>query len=341
MKTYHIILTHIGFWVFVILIRIPMIYIVDEPVMYSSNLFLSMFLHIVIFYLFYFIFGRLLIKRMIWQFMLFYIIFLPLYSIPVNYFYIFVFSKLEACQIVKPDKEKIDFIKVYISVLTTQSIYALLGAMFSVAIDWYKSARIKDGLEKQNIKNELALLRSQINPHFLFNTLNNLHSFVHRDQERTAYGIIKLSEIMRYMLYEANADKVPLEREIKHIENFIELQRMRLKEPNFVAFGVEGNIHDISIPPLLLITFVENAFKHGSKIVQSPGIIISLKTHEKSLSFEVVNYLAKESGLVTKEYTGFGLKNIRRRLDLIYGKNYTLEIDKDSEIYKVTLTLQV
>jgi LytS/YehU family sensor histidine kinase len=231
---------------------------------------------------------------------------------------------------VEVDKEINDFPKLYISVIVSQSIYSMIGAMFRITIDWFINNRNQQQLEQQNIKNELAVLRSQINPHFLFNTLNNIHSFVYRDQDKTSYALIKLSEIMRYMLYEANADRVLLEKEIEYVKNYIELQKLRYKDPDFVDLKIEGDISGKMIPPLLLITLVENAFKHGKKSTASPGISISLKTINNSLTFDVVNYVYHKPE-AKNEFSGFGLKNLERRLELIYGKEYKLDISKNSE----------
>lgn len=338
MRRLPLVMSHLGFWLFVIAIRIPMITRVENQPYYITQLVLSMFLHIIIFYVFYLYFGKILLHKKVWTFVLIAFPFLFLYSIPVTYFFIWAFSKAMELGFVDKDPDKGDTIMVYISVFVSQSIYAILGTFFRLTIDWFKTTRRQEQLEKQNISNELALLRAQISPHFLFNTLNNLHSFAYRDQDKTAFGIIKLSEIMRYMLYEANAEKVFLEKEIKYIENYIDLQRLRLKEPTFVEFKTSGQIEGTEIAPLLLITFVENAFKHASKNVENPGISIILISNTNSLTFEVSNYIANKNNTVTS-YNGFGLKNLMRRLDLIYGKNYKLDITNDGKKYSIKLEL--
>jgi len=340
MKRLHEILAHAGFWIFVIAIRLPMLNYTDNQPYYIWQLIVSMFLHIIIFYLFYFFFGRILLKRHIWQFLVFFILFLLIYSIPVTYFFLFTFNKLIYFGLVKEDPQKGSTLMTYISVITSQSVYAIMGTLFRFTMDWFRTSRHQEILEKQNVTNELALLRSQINPHFLFNTLNNIHAFVYRDQDKTAYGIIKLSEIMRYMLYETTSEKVLLEKELKYVQNYIDLQRLRVKNPDFIEIKVEGNIYGKMIPPLLLITFIENAFKHGRKNSPSPGITILLRSVENDMYFEVSNYITQRTEDESNEYKGFGLKNLQRRLDLIYNKNYTLEIVKDSEKYCVKLFIK-
>ena len=338
MKKQSVIITHITFWIIVITIRLPMLIKVDDQNYYISILLLSMFLHCIIFYLFYFIFGRILLTKQIWQFALFYVAFLTVYSFPVTYFFNFSVGLLPKFGVKIPADDEHDFYKIYLSVFTSQSIYALTGTLFRFTVSWFRNSLMQEELERQNIQNELALLRSQINPHFLFNTLNNLHSFAQHDQDKTAFGIIKLSEIMRYMLYETNTENVLLEKEIKYIENYIELQRLRLKNPDFVTFKVEGNIYGKKIAPLLLISFIENAFKHGRKNIESPGIMIHLACNENELTFKVTNFVTKKEYNIEKDQ-GIGLKNIKRRLDLIYGKNYKLDISENDDKYIVTLLL--
>jgi two-component system LytT family sensor kinase len=338
MNRINIAMTHIGFWIIVMAIRMPMLTRVDDQVSYLSVLFLSFSFHIIIFYLFYLYFTRIILKKHVTGFILFFLIFIILYSIPITYLFLLGYKKLLCVGFIKPDKDPGDFLKAYISVLTSQSIYAIIGTFFRLSVDWFRNIRHQEELEKQNIKNELALLRSQINPHFLFNTLNNLHSFVHRDQDKTAFGIIKLSEIMRYMLYETNAERVLLEKEIKYISDYIDLQKLRLKDPDFVKFSIEGDIAGKYIPPLLLISFVENAFKHCKINTPNPGILIILKTEKNSLSFEVINFIKKEPHSI-EENNGFGLKNLHRRLNLIYGANYRLDKFTDNEKYHIRLVI--
>jgi two-component system, LytTR family, sensor kinase len=339
MKRHWILLIHMCFWVLVIAIRLPMLIKVTDPSYYLFALVISLIVNSSTFYLYYFIIGKILIKRQIWIFILIYIGFIILYSYPVTHILDFLDSFALKFGIKVPDSEKSDFFKTYLSVATIQSIYALIGTFFSFTISWFRDNMKKEELEKQNIHNELSLLRSQISPHFLFNTLNNLHSFIYRDQDIAAASIIKLSEIMRYMLYETNTEYVLLEKEIAYIENYIELQKLRFKDPGFVKLLIEGNIYGKKIPPLMLITLVENAFKHGQRNTKETSIYISLKIQDNFLTFEVTNYILKKSKN-REEYNGFGLKNLERRLDLIYGKDYNIDIREENEKHYVKLQIK-
>jgi two-component system LytT family sensor kinase len=194
-------------------------------------------------------------------------------------------------------------------------------------------------LEKQS--GELALLRSQINPHFLFNTLNNIYSLVYKKSDDAPEAVMKMSSIMRYMLYDATTDKVLLEKEIEYLKSFIELEKLRIRHKDFVELNITGNVEGRTIAPMLLIPFVENAFKHGSRSVTNPGIRINLSIGPKQILFEVSNHV-RQNGTATKdEVGGIGLTNIRRRLNLLYPGKYQLDINQNEDMYLVNLILLI
>jgi len=186
---------------------------------------------------------------------------------------------------------------------------------------------------------ELALLRSQINPHFLFNTLNNIDTLVEEDPAKASDSIIKLSDIMRYMLYDASTEKVHLKDEIEYLKSYIALHQLRLSDQDYIQFNIKGENSNRIISPMLFIPFVENAFKHGKKNVVSPGVIINLFLERQFIKFEVQNYF-DEPVKGEKDITeGIGLKNIRRRLELIYPDNHELEIGNTNGEYHITLII--
>jgi ligand-binding sensor domain-containing protein/sensor histidine kinase YesM len=203
----------------------------------------------------------------------------------------------------------------------------------------FQAQQLKKELVVHNQSSELALLRSQINPHFLFNTLNNIYSLVYQRSDNAPEAVMKLSEIMRYMLYEATTEKVLLQNEINYLKSFIELQLLRIKNRDFVSFNITGNLAARTISPMLLIAFVENAFKHGIKKGDNHGISINLEVTDNKLIFDITNY-CRMSAPVNKDKTGgIGLTNIKRRLELLYPSHFTLDIRKDNEIYHVRLEL--
>ena len=215
-------------------------------------------------------------------------------------------------------------------------IYALL---IKFAIDWFDAQKLKAELVTQNKASEMALLRSQVNPHFLFNTLNNIYSLVYKKSDEAPAAVMKLSSIMRYMLYDATSDKVPLEKEIEYLQSFIELQKLRLKEKDFVEMNIKGSPFEKTIAPMLLIPFVENAFKHGSKTGSSPGIRIQLSITPQQILFEVKNSI-KSNLIIQKDASpGIGLHNIQRRLDLLYPGKHSLVITEDKNFFNVKLII--
>jgi|WetSurMetagenome_2_1015567.scaffolds.fasta_scaffold15119_3 two-component system, LytTR family, sensor kinase len=228
----------------------------------------------------------------------------------------------------------------FITLLYHAFLIIPFGIAFKLGKLWYDNFITQKILKAQSDANELALLRSQINPHFLFNTLNNIHSFIRREPDKASFGIIKLSDIMRYMLYKSDTEKVLLENEIEYINNYIELQKLRTSDTNFVKFNITGNYQGVWVPPLLFVPFVENAFKHGKKRGVSPGITINLSVLNNKIDFSITNYIKEEKN-VDNTKGGFGLKNIKRRLELLFGDKYELEtsVEENKFIVKLKITL--
>ena len=154
-------------------------------------------------------------------------------------------------------------------------------------------------------------------------------------------AMTKLSDIMRYMLYEANTEKVPLSKEADYLKSYIELLQLRLSKPDFIELTISGGTVDKPIVPMLLIPFVENAYKHCNKKSVSPGIRIFLNVDKDLLTFRVINSIKKD--MESKEYPegGIGLKNIKRRLELLYPEKHTLKISEDSDVYSVELCIKL
>jgi LytS/YehU family sensor histidine kinase len=207
--------------------------------------------------------------------------------------------------------------------------------------NWYRHEQEKKDLKNQSLHSELAMLKQQISPHFLFNTLNNIDTLIHKNQAKASESIMQLSEIMRYMLYETNSDKVPLQLEIKYIQSYIDLFKLSIKNQNFIRFAIEGNPANKFIAPMIFVPFIENAFKHGNKnIEENPGIDIKLIIKDNSLTYMVENHKRKESDTQDKT-SGIGLKNVKRRLDLIYGEKHELTINDKAGKFLIKLDLNI
>ncbi len=221
------------------------------------------------------------------------------------------------------------------------TIYGIYSLLIQLAIGWFDMQKLRTELMLQKQSGELALLRSQINPHFLFNTLNNIYSLVYKKSEDAPEAVMKMSSIMRYMLYDATTDQVMLEKEIEYLKSFIELEKLRIRHKDFVELSITGNIEGHTIAPMLLIPFVENAFKHGSRSAANPGIRISLSAAPKEIRFDVSNYLRKNATAIKDQVGGIGLNNIRRRLKLLYPGKHQLEIITDDTMFTIHLTLWI
>ena len=191
-------------------------------------------------------------------------------------------------------------------------------------------------LEHQNLEQQLEYLKYQINPHFFMNTLNNIHALVDIDPEKAKHTILELSKMMRFVLYEGNKQGVPLDREIAFLQNYITLMKLRYTDKVRITVTTPECLPYKEVPPLMFITFVENAFKHGVSYRQESFIEIELKTDDTSLAFTCRNSRIPAS---EDKHGGVGLKNVKKRLDLIYGNDYKLEIIDDPEIYSVSLTI--
>ncbi|WP_181306504.1 sensor histidine kinase [Rufibacter sp. XAAS-G3-1] len=210
-----------------------------------------------------------------------------------------------------------------------------LSSSLKVTGDYLRNERRRKELELQHTTTELELLKAQVNPHFLFNTLNNIYSLAYQNAPTTADAILKLSLLLRYQLYETNTNVVPLEREVEHLEHLLDLHRLRLTDPSLLTSQVDGNISGLSIPPMLLMPLVENMFKHG---LTSAPMHVHVSTLDGALTFTTQNRLKPGSGS-KDSYGGIGLQNLKRRLELLYPSGYTFSTRHQEQDFIATLTL--
>jgi LytS/YehU family sensor histidine kinase len=218
-------------------------------------------------------------------------------------------------------------------------ILGVYATLIKFAVQWFKDQKRKSELIMEKQKSELALLKSQINPHFLFNTLNNIYSLVYQKSDSAPSAVLKLSEIMRYTLYEVNVDRVPLKDEIEYIKNYIELQSLRYRNKNIIRTNIQCETDGKYISPMLLISFIENAFKHSDKGNEQQSININLLCENGKILFSIENYYKQEGNTAKDKNGGIGLANVRRRLDLTYKDNYKLDIKNSENKYSVKLEL--
>lgn len=218
--------------------------------------------------------------------------------------------------------------------------YAAIGTSYRLISDGLKADERTKEQENERLKSELSFLRSQISPHFMFNVLNSVVSLSRRKPEMVEPVVVKLSELMRYMIYETSDSIVPISKELTYLVSYIDLQKIRFGEDILINFKHEVGPTSSSIEPMLLIPFVENAFKHGVGFIENPTIEIELFDTAKELSFRVAN---KKGGLVNEtkdESSGIGLTNVKRRLELLYPNNHSLIVNDSESDFEITLTIQ-
>ena len=215
-----------------------------------------------------------------------------------------------------------------------------LGTSIRVTEHWYENEKQRKEMENQKLGAELSLLKSQINPHFFFNTLNSIYSLAIIKSDKTPEAVIKLSEIMRYIIYDTERKVVPLSKEVEYIANYIELQRLRLTKQIKVVFKTQLSREDAVIEPLLLLPFVENAFKHGVDNEKGGKILISITQTGRQLQLHVENPLMEDT-FPKNGSSGIGMNNTLKRLKLLYHDDFTLTSGAVGQTYITDLVLKL
>lgn len=224
-----------------------------------------------------------------------------------------------------------------ISFFETMLIFAV-GTSVRLVTEWYKNEKVKKEIELQRVHTEISFLKAQLNPHFLFNSLNSIYSLANKKSDDTTEAIVTLAELMRYMIYETNKELVPLQDELNYIKNYISLQNLRLKDSSGVRINIYGKI-DHKIEPLLLISFIENAFKYGTDFNGKTDIRIRIEVKDNTLDFEVSNYVSIHKK--DNQNSGIGLKNVINRLNLQYPNSHTLSFEEKNNQFKIRLILKL
>ncbi|MEN8116584.1 MAG: histidine kinase [Bacteroidota bacterium] len=217
-------------------------------------------------------------------------------------------------------------------------IYLFITSLFRLARGWFRLQEI----EKEKTLSELKALKSQINPHFLFNSLNSIYSLARKSSQEVPGKIVQLSDLVRHIIYDSDVDLILLEKEVDMVNNYIELQNLRTKEDNKIEFETVGEIKGKKVAPLLFLPFVENSFKHGLKSgVKKAFVKIRLEVSGKVLNFEIENSKGKAVPINDSKYKGIGIENVKKRLDLLYPGTHSLKILNNGNTFKVLLQLQL
>ncbi len=332
---------HITFWVVYFIINFIRYGSMNNDYWYSfkSNL-IEFPLNIAITYFtIYFLIPRFILTKKYLQFALYFILSLTIFYLIRTGLTLYLVSEN-----IWPEAEGSDkaFTFNHIIAMIIGIIYVIgFVAAIKLTNDWIYEKRRNDKLKKLQLRTELNYLRTQIQPHFFFNTLNNLYALTLEKSDYAPEIVLKLSEIMEYVLYDMKEKTVSLIKEIKYLQSFLELEKLRYGDKFISHIDIKGDISNIKVPPLIFITFIENCFKHGSaeNEYSKININISFELNGYFLYFTVSNtYIVSED---ITENEGIGIKNIKRRLDLLYGKNYTLDIFTRDDQFIVELKIPV
>lgn len=281
-------------------------------------------------------------KQKLFLYLLFFLLVLSLWLISIALIIITLYSSIALPNTILPSLEDV------IILLSGTYLISLLFSVFFFTKKSYQSNKEKFDIEKQkdmlelNLKEvQLQILKEQIHPHFIFNMMNNLYALVNVDSALSREVIVRLSDLLDYMLYECNTDRVELSDEIKFINNYTELERIRHDDSLHVETEFPNHMTGIKIAPLVLFPFVENAFKHGLKQTSKDFIYMRLEITSLKIQFTVKNSFQEilPSGAYAEKSKGVGLKNVQERLDLLYPKKHKLQISTDNNTFDVNLII--
>ncbi len=231
-------------------------------------------------------------------------------------------------------------VKYLLFIIVTTVVVFLITTGFYFFKQWFIERQKQDEIINQQLNTELKLLKAQINPHFLFNALNNVYSLTQVEPEKAGEMVLKLSEVLRYMLYDSEKDKIYLEKEISNINSLMELHQIQYDNKAKIDFTITGNANDKLIHPMLLFPFFENAFKHGNLFQFEKSYIQSnLSVNEKQLHFSIENTFVENTS--KDKIGGLGIDNVQKRLQLFYPNKHQLEIIKQEKVFKVSLKIEL
>jgi len=225
------------------------------------------------------------------------------------------------------------------------AVFIIVTSLIKLSKGWFQNLEIQrrlSQLEQEKARAELTALKAQINPHFLFNSLNNLYSLALEGDVQTPDILLRLSDMMRYQLYETNAQKVPLAKEVEHLRNYVEMQKLRVGERVRISFNQMGEVGNLLVAPLLFLPLVENGFKHGVKGETNDSFIdISISVEDRRLMFKVNNNKGEVDETGPLNFKGVGLQNLRRRLELIYPGKHSFTVEDDLHTFTAVLKIDL
>jgi len=326
---------------------------VGDPLVAASSMFFSAYTVKILFYVIfqalavyfnlYFLIPRYLEKNRLTEYVIYLAITIICASSLINTGY-YLSAFLAHCTITKMfGAEAGSFFHFFNTSLPSTLASMTLAMSIKLTKNWIQAERKQQIMEKEKLETELKFLKYQFNPHFLFNSINSIFFLIHKNPDMASDSLAKFSGLLRYQLYECNDQQISLDKEITYLKNFIELEKLRQNNNIEVIFEVEQPSTEYwGIAPFILMTFVENAFKHVSKHSDSPNwISIKLSTNEGQLDLLITNSTSPDEANEAVTYGGIGLKNVQRRLDLVYPGQYELEIQHTDNCFEVKLRLKL
>jgi sensor histidine kinase YesM len=333
------ILYHLSFWLiaFVVLIQLFKVSATVDKIDYIYTSIFQFTLMIAVYINLLFLIPKYLSSKKI----LSYILYLVVVMFSCSFFNVILFEKL--IDYILPGYYFISYYS-FLDILKYFCIFLLFTTLLKLSKEWFQLIESKNKLieaEKEKVKIELKALRSQVNPHFLFNSLNVLYSLALKSSEKTPETILKLSDILRYVIYDSNKETVSIKSEVELINNYLSLQKHRVESSSNIRF--EPNIQDeVQIAPMLLLPLVENSFKHGVKgDILNTYVKINIFASKRAIKFEIENNKGKNDNPTDESDGGIGLTNIKKRLDLLYSGKHQFVIQEDDKKFNILLKIEL
>lgn len=332
---------HIGFWLCYLVLTIVLLYlslegeentVVDKATVRVT--YFAVIPSVLSYYAFYF-FVFPAIKRKRFTLSIMYAIFISVGASLIGTTLIYIFLGIES---LTGAQESVGVGIIFISFVSL--IIGIMALVTKGFITWYGELKLKEELQQKNHEMEMALVKSQLDPHFLFNTLNNIDILILKDATEASSYLNKLSDIMRFMLFETKTDTILLSKELEYIEKYIALQKIRTVNSNYISFKINGSPQGKTIAPMVFLPFIENAFKHTSNKKLENAIIIDIHIEEEHLTFKCTNKFNPNRKL-KQENNGLGNVLIEKRLKLIYPEKHLLKVMNEEGLYSVILKINV
>jgi two-component system, LytTR family, sensor kinase len=345
MKKTFVLLLHIGFWLcylILIMVILGVLYGGKEPVAedkieksFETILLFALIPSIISFYAFYsIVFPKFLQRNKIVLATLYSLLFSLIAGI-AGYSLLYFTYGGNCVQ----EEGQYAFVGIILFIDFIAFISGVVALVMRGFITWVKEIKLKEALAQKNHEMELALVKSQLDPHFLFNTINNIDVLILKNSAEASDYLNKLSDIMRFMLYETKSDKIALSKELEYIDKYVQLQKIRTANTNYINYSVNGNPNGKSIAPMIFIPFIENAFKHSTNKKLENAITIKIDIEKERLKFECENKFSTNTKTIG-EGNGLGNELIKKRLNLLYPNKHSLEVSTHENLYRVILIIQ-